>query len=218
MIYATEYTATEVQLEYIKSLCNSTIAKQSLNKPTGDFFYDPWQVLDQYKGSPLEKFLLQIPDAGEARIIKQESGTCYYAHSDIDDRYHLNLTGDLAALIDLSFNKNYFLNSDCVVYEMDASRNHSAANFGEHTRYQLVIRKLLNRSKNCDVNVEIYPRGENPRFKFDKYVSPILNKMNKSDALNNFTTLETGVRFSTTNVWYNIIKSKLPDEFKCIIV
>ena len=218
MILATEYRATDEQLDYIKSLCNAQNNRLVLNQPTGNFFYDPWIVLEQYQGTPLEEFLLQIPDAGEARIIKQPSGTCYYAHSDIDDRYHLNLTGDLAALIDLETNKNYFLNSDSVVYEMDAGRNHSAANFGEHIRYQLVIRKLLTRSDTCNVVVEIHPRGENPRFKFDKYVSPTLNKMNKCNALNNFTPLETGVRFETTTVWYDIIKSKLPEDFKCTVV
>ena len=29
---------------------------------------------------------------------------------------------------------------------------------------------------------------------------------------------ETGVRFETTTVWYDIIKSKLPEDFKCTVV
>ena len=82
MILPTEYEATKQQLNYLKDLCNSE-HKMVLNKPTGDFFYDPWVVNEEYKGTPVESFLAQIPDAGEARIIKQESGTCYFAHSDI---------------------------------------------------------------------------------------------------------------------------------------
>jgi hypothetical protein len=128
------------------------------------------------------------------------------------------LTGDLAALIDLDDNQNYFLKRDYVVYLMDTSKTHSAANFGEYDRYQLVIRKLLKRSTDCDVVVEIYPAGENPRFKFDKYVSPILNKINKANGLTNFAILENGVRFSTTSNYFNLLKTQVPCEFKCICV
>lgn len=218
MLTATEYRATDEQLEYIKGLFDHTSDKQILNYPTGDFFYDPWQVFEKYKNTPLETFLTQLPNSGEARIIKQSSGNCYFAHSDIDDRYHLNLSGDLAALIDLDDNQNYFLKRDNVVYLMDTSKTHSAANFGEYDRYQLVIRKLLKRSPHCNVDVEIYPAGENPRFRFDKYVSPILNKINKGNELNNFTILQNGVRFSTTSSCFDLLKTQLPNEFKCICV
>jgi len=217
MIASTEYTATTEQFEYLKSIC-STENKMVLNKPTGDFFYDPWEVLPEYRDTPVEQFLSQLPDIGEARIIRQESGTCYFSHSDIDDRYHLNLSGDCAALIDITKNKNYFLYPDQKVYVMNAGTTHSAANFGEHTRYQLVIRKLLENVTWTDTTVEIHAGGENPRFAFDKYVSPLLNDMNKRRILGNFQVLETGVRLKTTKYWFEKLKESVPTEFKCISV
>lgn len=217
MIASTEYTATTEQFEYLKSIC-STENKMVLNKPTGDFFYDPWEVLPEYQNTPVEQFLSQLPNIGEARIIRQESGTCYFSHSDIDDRYHLNLSGDCAALIDITKNKNYFLYPDQKVYLMDAGTTHSAANFGEHTRYQLVIRKLLENVDWTDTTVEIHAGGLNPRFAFDKYVSPLLNDMNKRKILSNFQILETGVRLKTTQYWFKKLQESVPTEFKCISV
>lgn len=215
MILPTEYEANKQQLNYLKDLCSSE-HKMVLNKPTGDFFYDPWVVNDEYKGTPVESFLAQIPDAGEARIIKQESGTCYFAHSDIDDRYHLNLSGDCAALIDITNNKNYFLEADMLVYIMDAGRTHSAANFGEHTRYQLVIRKLLKNYAWTEIDITIHAGGENPRFKFDKYISPVLNQLVKRKMLSNFEILETGVKFRSNKVWAKVIRDSLPENFQII--
>lgn len=217
MILPTEYSATAEQLKYLQSIC-STENKMVLNKPTGNFFYDAWEVLSEYKDTPVESFLSQFKDIGEARIIRQESGTCYFSHSDIDDRYHLNLSGDCAALIDITNNKNYFLETDMIVYIMDAGRTHSAANFGEHTRYQLVIRKLLTRCEWVDKTVEIHAGGTNPRFAFDKHVSPLLNQMNKRKIISDFEILQTGVRFKTNDVWFNMLKDSVPDDFKCIAV
>lgn len=214
MILPTEYSATTEQLNYLKSICNDA-HKMVLNKPTGDFFYDPWEVLPEYKDTPIESFLTQLHKCGEARIIKQESGNCYFSHSDIDDRYHLNITSDCAALIDITNNKNYFLKTDGIVYIMNAGVTHSAANFGEHTRYQLVIRQLLNKVEYVDFDVEIHAGGNNPRFAFDKYVSPLLNEMNKRRILSNFKILDTGVSFTTNQVWFNLLKDKVPEGFIC---
>jgi len=217
MILLTEYSATPEQLKYLQSICGGE-NKMVLNKPTGDFFYDSWEVLPEYKDTPVEDFLNQFNDIGEARIIRQESGTCYFSHSDIDDRYHLNLSGDCSALIDITNNKNYFLKTDMLVYIMDAGKTHSAANFGEHTRYQLVIRKLLNKVDWVETTVEIHAGGNNPRFAFDKHVSPVLNEMNKRRIISNFEILETGVRFKTNDVWFNKLKDTVPTDFTCITV
>lgn len=213
MILPTEYTATPEQLKYLLNICDDT-HKLVVNSPTGNFFYDPWKILPEHKNTPLETFLNQIPDIGEARIIRQESGTCYFSHSDVDDRYHLNISGDCAALIDITNNQNYFLKPDGIVYIMDAGRTHSAANFGEYTRYQLVIRKLLTRSEIADTQVKILVGGTNPRFKFDKYISPLLNEINKRKLLNDFCILESGVSFKTTAVWANLLKDKIPEHFQ----
>lgn len=216
MISNTEFTTTPAKILEANALCQSMDGKNVLNKPTGDFFYDPWEILPEYKGTVFEELLEPLKDIGEARIIKQESGSCYFAHSDIDNRYHLNISGDQAALIDLHNNIMYPLESDGKYYLMDAGRNHSAANFGQYPRYQLVVRCLLTRSHWVEDKVEIVAGGENPRFVFDKYISPLLNQINSRGAMNNFEITATGVKFLTNEFWINHLKDAIPDKFSLL--
>ena len=216
MIDNTEYFVNVGQVVTAAELCKDWSGKNVLNMPTGDFFYDAWKISPQYEGTIFEDLLSVLPDVGEARIIRQECGTCYQAHSDIDDRYHLNLAGDHACLIDLDDGKTYDLNADGRYYLMNAGKTHSAANFGEQVRFQLVVRKLLKRADWVDCNVEIIGGGDNPRFAFDKYISPLLNQCNKRDVMNNFTVTETGVKFTTNKVWANLFLDHLPVGFKII--
>lgn len=216
MIDNTEYFVNVGQVATAAALCKDWTGKNVLNMPTGDFFYDPWKISPQYEGTIFEDLLSVLPDVGEARIIRQECGTCYQAHSDIDDRYHLNLAGDHACLIDLDDHTTYDLKADGKYYLMNAGKTHSAANFGEQVRFQLVVRKLLRRADWVDCNVEIIGGGDNPRFAFDKYVSPLLNQCNKRNVMNNFTVTETGVKFTTNKVWANLFLDHLPVGFKII--
>lgn len=216
MITNTEFTTTPDKLLQANSLCQSMEGKTVINRPTGNFFYDPWEILPEYKDTVFEELLAPLEDIGEARIVKQESGTCYYAHSDVDDRYHLNISGDCACLIDLDKNTMYPLESDGKYYLMNAGKNHSAANFGQYPRYQLVVRKLLQRAGWVYETIEIHGGGNNPRFMFDKYISTILNDMNKRNVMNNFEILETGVRLTTNNFWAETLKNVLPIGFQII--
>ena len=99
---------------------------------------------------------------------------------------------------------------------MDAGRNHSAANFGQYPRYQLVVRCLLTRSHWVEDKVEIVAGGENPRFVFDKYISPLLNQINSRGAMNNFEITATGVKFLTNEFWINHLKDAIPDKFSLL--
>lgn len=216
MISNTEFTTTPAKLLEANALCQDMDGKNVLNKPTGDFFYDTWKILPEYEGTVFEELLAPLKNIGEARIIKQESGSCYFAHSDIDNRYHLNISGDQAALIDLHNNKMYPLESDGKYYLMDAGRNHSAANFGQYPRYQLVVRCLLTRSDWVTDKVEIVAGGENPRFVFDKYISPLLNQINSRNAMNNFEITPTGVKFLTNEFWINHLVDAIPDKFSLL--
>lgn len=216
MITNTEFTTTPDKLLQANSLCQHMEGKTVINCPTGNFFYDTWKILPEYKGTVFEELLAPLKDIGEARIVKQESGTCYYAHSDVDDRYHLNINGDCASLIDLDKNTMYPLESDGKYYLMDAGKNHSAANFGQYPRYQLVVRNLLVRAGWVYDDIEIQAAGENPRFMFDKYISPILNDMNKRNVMNNFQVLPTGVRLTTNAYWAKFLKDSLPSGFQLI--
>jgi len=216
MISNTEYKISLEEVQQAFELCKTMEGKTVLNKPTGDFFYDSWEILPEYKDTIFEKLLLPLKNTGEARIVKQESGTCYFAHSDIDNRYHLNISGDNAALIDLHNNHMYPLEADGKYYLMDAGRNHSAANFGQYPRYQLVVRCLLKRSDWVTDPVEIVAGGENPRFVFDKYISPLLNEINLRQAMNNFEITSTGVKFLTNSFWINHLVDVMPDKFSLL--
>ena len=216
MISNTEYKVDTQLLDEAKELCKDWTGKNVLNMNIGNFFYDAWVINPHYKNTVFEKILDTLPDVGEARIIRQECGTCYQAHSDIDDRYHLNIAGDHSCLIDLDTNKSYNLEPDGKFYLMDAGKTHSAANFGQEVRFQMVVRKLLKRAEWVDHTVEVHAGGKNPRFVFDRHISPILNEMNKRKVMNNFEVLKTGVRFTTNQHWAKSIKDVLPVGFKIV--
>ena len=163
--------------------------KNVLNKPTGDFFYDEWKLEDKWLGSPVDDLLGKLPNHGEARVIVLSPGQSYCAHADIDDRWHVTLDAEESYLIDLEHNKNYKLEVDNEVYEMDSGRIHTATNFGFKPRYQLVIRKLLKRHQlqeptNC--TIELIDPPYNVRYLFDKSFSILLNKLEKEGKINNF--------------------------------
>lgn len=217
MISNTDYNIDLELIQKAAELCKDWTGKNVLNMPTGDFFYDPWKISPQYQGTIFEDLLSALPDVGEARIIRQECGTCYQIHSDIDNRYHLNISGDRAALLDLHNNKMYPLEADGKYYLMDAGRNHSAANFGQFPRYQLVVRCLLKRSTWVNEPVEIVAGGDNPRFVFDKYISPLLNEINSRGAMNEFKVTSTGVKFKTNDFWIQHLRDAMPDKFSLLL-
>lgn len=218
MISNTDYSIDLKLIQKAAELCKDWTGKNVLNMPTGDFFYDPWKISPHYQGTVFEELLSVLPDIGEARIIRQECGTCYQLHSDIDNRYHLNLSGDTAALLDLHNNHMFPLKPDGKYYLMDAGRNHSAANFGQYPRYQLVVRCLLKRADWVTDAVEIIAGGDNPRFIFDKYISPLLNEINSRGAMNDFAITSTGVKFKTNAFWIQHLRDAMPDKFSLLLL
>jgi hypothetical protein len=208
-----------VDLQLIQEANNSLPKinfRHAINEPTGDFFYDPWKIKSEYIGSVWDKLLNSLPfDLGEARIICLEPKQCYQSHADIDDRYHLNLSGDYAYLINLNKKEMFQLTTDLSWYELDAGELHSAVNFGRIDRVQLVVRKLLNRPVLNDlVHVKI-TNGNNysedhARFLFDERVSPFLNKANKSNIINSFS-------FSNGVISFNLDRAALGELKKFIV-
>ena len=88
---------------------------------------------------------------------------------------------------------------------MDAGRIHSAANFGNIDRVQLVVRKLLQPNVIDDpVSIEITLKEKRPDFRyvFDNTLSPWLNKANKTGLITNF-------KFNDGNVKFDISKTQL---------
>lgn len=196
------------------------IGKHDITYPTGDFFYDPWMLKEEFKGTVIEGIYKSLPfDTGQARIIVLKSPSCYTQHADIDDRYHLNLFGDEDYLIDLQSNKMFKLEKDGIWYSMDAGRLHTAISVGEHFRMQLVIRHLLKRNKLKDpVPVSIKIAGENSRYHFDNKLSPWLNRANKNGIINNFANKDDNT------VFFDVEKESIldlvqiiPDDFKLLI-
>ena len=193
--------------------------KTSINQPTGNFFYDPWIVKPEYQGTIWEKLLKSLPLAhGEARLIVMEPGTTYMAHADIDDRWHLNLTGQNSYLIDLDQNEMHKIDRDGHWYSMDAGRIHVASNFGSIDRIQLVVRQLLKSTPIVDlVEIMIEPSYYQPdyRYKFDNFVSPILNRLNKQNLMKDFEFSGEIVKFKT--VLSEIVKFKLSSDFNVTV-
>lgn len=212
-------TRTEYCYDISSLSLNFEDHKTSLNYPTGNFFYDSWVIKPEFKCTVWNSILNSLPvTIGEARIIKMSPGTTYMAHSDIDDRYHLNLQGENSYLIDVSSNQMHLLKKDGRWYEMDAGKIHVASNFGSIDRYQLVVRKLLiSTDKSSLVNVTIEPSELkfDYRYRFDNLVSPWLNAVNKKGFMKDFS-------FKNNVVSFKVIKSeleslKLTDEFKLTV-
>jgi hypothetical protein len=210
MIERTEYKADVKQYRIV-----AFEDKMVLNQPTGNFFYDPWELKEEYKGTMWEELLKTLPvNHGEARLIKMKPGTTYMAHADIDDRWHLSLQGQQSYLIDLDNKEMHLLEQDGYWYNMDAGRLHVASNFGSYDRLQLVVRQLLKSTEMTDlVNITIEPSRlqHDYRYKFDSIISPWLNRLNKTGFMKDFSYVNSIVNF-------NMSESKLeelnfPDYF-----
>jgi hypothetical protein len=163
----------------------------SLNKPLGNWLFDDYEMLPGWKGTAFESLLNSLPfRVGEARLMKLEPGTCYPCHSDLDDRYHLNLTtNDQCYLIDLDNHVMHPVKTDGKIYYMNANVKHTAANFGDISRIQLVIRKPFERFDDPNMmklSVKFVDTQFNFRYEFDQYVSPLIGKLAKEKQLSWF--------------------------------
>jgi hypothetical protein len=198
MLQKTPYKISQKIIEEsYQFLAEFTDFKTPINEPTGDFFYDIWKIKTKFKGTVFETLLSALPsNIGEARIVKLDSGNCYLQHSDIDDRYHLNISGNNCYLLDLESKQLHELVKDGCWYEMDAGRLHSAINIGYDPRYQLVVRKLLDKNSLENYRkIKIMPICDKPRFRFDNHVSPWLNKAAKRHIIQKFKARPDHVTF-----------------------
>jgi hypothetical protein len=196
----------------------------TINQPTGDFFYDDWELKSEYKDTAIEHIYSSLPKRkGEARIISLSGGEAYSSHADIDDRYHLNLSGDRSFLIDLDNRTMHETQTDGCWYLMDAGRKHSAVNFGYKIRYQLVVRKLLDKGNikepiNFKITVKENINLDTARFIFDDVISSCLNILNKEGFLDNFSYSNNVIKFTTDAQHVYKLEDILPKEFKMEII
>lgn len=218
MLTKTLFKTTPDSLVIAKNNLPSDEFRLTINQPTGDFFYDPWIIKYEYKNTVWDDILNTLKIVpGEARIILLEEGKCYQSHSDIDDRYHLNISGNDSYIIDLSKNMLFDLIQDGHWYYMDAGKTHTAANFGRGTRAQLVVRCLL--LNGCDGNFvpitieSTLTDKEQSRYIFDMYISPELNKQNKQQRMRNFSVKNNSVSFEIGAESLIALRKVIPEGF-----
>lgn len=218
MLTSTNYTVDPKLFQEACYALPEAGMKTTINEPTGNFFYDPWKLKDEYKGTVWETLYNSLPVAkGEARIIILDPGHAYQSHADIDDRYHLNILGEECFLIDLVREQMHKLSQDGIWYDMNAGYHHTAANFGRLARVQLVVRKLLKRNKvDNPVAVTIKTKMGNldhARYKFDNHISPWLNSANKNGYITDFEYTISQVKFNLAASQLEYLKNYLPEEF-----
>ena len=197
--------------------------KSTINEPSGNFFYDSWNIKKEFENTVWHEILKTLPfEIGEARIIVLKHGHCYQSHGDIDDRYHLNISGQYSYVINLETETMYPQIANGIWYEMDAGPRHSAANFGNCDRVQLVVRKLLSKN-NLDfpINIKLSYAGTSEygvRFAFDDILSPWLNRANKSLFITDFSYSHNDVRFKIEESKLLELRNILPADFKIEIL
>lgn len=220
MLSPTKYSIDVAVLNEAVNQSQHTEFKYTINQPTGDFFYDPWIIKPELKGTVWEDILNSLPvKQGEARVIVLKPGTSYYCHADADDRWHLNLQSEYGYLLDLDNSTMHQLHTDGIWYDMDAGRKHTAANFGHIDRIQLVVRHLLDRNVLVNpVDIKIVLKINTPdfRYQFDSTISPWLNRANKQGVINNFKFVDSEVSFSIEQDCVESLKQILPDIFEII--
>jgi hypothetical protein len=219
MLKQTPYSVSKALLDIAANTPLLSDFKNTINAPTGKFFYDKWELLPVYKGTVWEEIMNTLPvDCGEARLIRLGPGTCYNSHADIDDRYHLNITGNYCYLVNIDTASMYKLIKDGIWYDFNAGPRHSAVNFGDVPRTQLVIRKLLkNNTLQDPVNVSIIVENmplSNARYIFDDTVSLWLNHAVKQGILTGFDYSNNGtVCFTVERSHLHEVATILPKGF-----
>jgi hypothetical protein len=221
MITQLEYQVPNSIFQQLKNSIPEFEHRLDINKPTGNFFYDKWEILDNFKNTVWQEVLESLPmPVGEARLMKLQPGNAYYSHADVDDRYHLNITGSRAFLVDLEDNKLHAVHNDGYWYEMNAGLRHSAVNFGNETRVQLVIRKLLQKNiliEPVNVKISIETSRHDYRYVFDDVYSPWLNSYIKLGHVNNFLFKNDQVTFTVEKNLLSDLEEMCPQGFKITV-
>lgn len=218
MIQNTKYS---VSLDDIAGVMGDVydIGKFDISEQTGSFFYDPWHLKPEFIGTAWETIWNSLPDPkGQGRIIILESPSCYTSHADIDNRWHLNLCGDEAYLIDLEKEEMFKTVLDGKWYDMDAGVPHTAMNIGAEIRAQLVVRKLLPKNIiNDPQHVRIAGVKGNIRYEFDKHLSPWLNRAaNNTKIISNVKVVKQGIEFDIEKGLVPIIP--VPQQMELVIL
>jgi hypothetical protein len=222
MFNSTNFKITPAQLGEAQISIPDIEFRLPINQPTGNFFYDPWVIKTEFKNTIWEDILITIPESkGEARIIRLDPGTCYRSHADIDDRWHLSLTGEKSFIVNLENECMQPTKQDAKWHTINTSIHHSAVNFGHVPRIQLVVRQLLSRNTLTNpkqISITLKTIVDDRRFIFDDLVSPWLNKMNKSGHISDFQYAEFEVTLSIEESEIENLKSIISNHFEVTVL
>ena len=221
MLVITDYTVLPKILQEAQANLPKFDQRIALNQPMGKFFTDPWAIKPEFVGTVWETILASIAEpVGEARLIRLNSGEAYPSHADIDDRWHLSITGNHSYLIDLE-NEQMYTTQLGQWYLMDAGVRHTAINVGNEPRVQLVVRKLLLPSAiQTPINVVVTLKDvvSTRRFIFDDVISPWLNRAYKLGIVDNFAGEDLKATFTIEESHYNELKDLVSEHFNVEIV
>ena len=101
--------------------------------------------------------------------------------------------------------------------QMNAGIRHSAVNFGNNPRIQLVVRKLLpinNLDEYKSIKIFLSENRHDYRYVFDDIYSPWFNKLVKEKLLNNFSVNDKEVSFDLDITLVQELIDKCPRGFK----
>lgn len=130
-------------IEQVKQL-SMTSRSLVLNETKGNILSGDYTTKPEFVDTPLGYVLECMGDIGEARLLRLDTQETYTAHTDPDDRYHLNIiSNEHSYLIDLETNTMHSLPVDGYIYYMDTSVVHTAVNFGSRERIHLNVRARM---------------------------------------------------------------------------
>ena len=168
--------------------------KLDINLPTGEFYYDPWQLKPEYEHTAVAQLLHQLAPVGQAKIVSIPPGQCYLAHSDVEDRYHVTLQSEHSYVLDITHQQQYACVADDRVYHMNTAQLHTVMNAGYVPRIQLVVRQLLTRHTLVNpvhVHIEATEAPYNLRQQWDQHILVWCNLANKQGVMTDFDPMNS---------------------------
>lgn len=185
-----------------------------LNDCRGKFLNGPYELKNEFKGTPIGDVIESIENPGEARLLKLKPGETYTAHTDPDDRYHIAVfTNEYSYIIDFNSNLMHHLPSDGKLWKMDTSIPHVASNFGSRDRIHLVIRETLPSCK--DNGYLLSGHGNDFDWKYEYYMETMgfFNKAIKDKHVIGFEKVnDREILINTDDIEY--IRYQLVDKVK----
>ena len=168
--------------------------KLDLNQPTGNFYYDPWQLKPEYEHTAVAQLLHQLAPVGQVKIVSIPPGQCYLAHSDVEDRYHVTLQSEHSYVLDITHQQVYECRVDDRVYHTNTAQLHTVMNAGYVPRIQLVIRELLTRHQLVNpvrIHIQATQAPHNLRQQWDNHILVWCNLAHKQGIITDFDPMNS---------------------------